>query len=357
MAEPVCTCSAESLSPRTPSIASTPLRQVVRNARAFSNSSSYSRSTHVCTVPASASPPAFAAAFRLVTAIKKVLPRCHTAQQLFPFTASSYLNAGPPDQPHRPSCTRVLRPVRAYVSAAYGNGTKDQTEWGRTDDEAKASRWLIDRMDRLHAVVSVLVLCSCVVTRLNSTAAAMPPHDHSIALTNWHRCDLPFWEHLLKPASPLPRHPYGVYGHYHRWHWLCLLLQHRSILINPLPSLHLHTHASRRQHISTGGRGNGTTTLAGTAPTKVILVTGVTSGLGRALCDAFCDMGHTVVGCGRRAPLIAALTEAMPPRCTFNVVDTTNPLAVAAWAVHVHQQHQGGIDIELQQWVRAQHQP
>jgi len=57
-----------------------------------------------------------------------------------------------------------------------------------------------------------------------------PPHDHSIALTNWHRCDLPFfWEPLLKPASPLPRHPHGAYGHYPRWHWHSLLLQHRSI--------------------------------------------------------------------------------------------------------------------------------
>jgi hypothetical protein len=37
-----------------------------------------------------------------------------------------------------------------------------------------------------------------------------------------------FWEHLLKPASPFPRHPHGVYGHYHRWHWHSLLLQHRS---------------------------------------------------------------------------------------------------------------------------------
>jgi hypothetical protein len=35
--------------------------------------------------------------------------------------------------------------------------------------------------------------------------------------------------HLLKPASPLPRQPYGVYGHYHRWCWLCLSLQYRSI--------------------------------------------------------------------------------------------------------------------------------
>jgi hypothetical protein len=30
-------------------------------------------------------------------------------------------------------------------------------------------------------------------------------------------------------ASPPPRHPHGVYGHYHRWHWHSLLLQHRSI--------------------------------------------------------------------------------------------------------------------------------
>jgi len=47
--------------------------------------------------------------------------------------------------------------------------------------------------------------------------------------------------HLLKPASPLPHHLHGVYGHYHRWHWHSLLLQHRSIpqtIITPLASVH-----------------------------------------------------------------------------------------------------------------------
>jgi hypothetical protein len=36
-------------------------------------------------------------------------------------------------------------------------------------------------------------------------------------------------QEFLKPASPLPRHPHGAYGHYHRWHWHNLLLQHWSI--------------------------------------------------------------------------------------------------------------------------------
>jgi hypothetical protein len=35
------------------------------------------------------------------------------------------------------------------------------------------------------------------------------------------------WLHTQKEV--LPRHLHGAYGHYHRWHWHSLLLQHWSI--------------------------------------------------------------------------------------------------------------------------------
>ena len=43
-----------------------------------------------------------------------------------------------------------------------------------------------------------------------------------------------------------------------------------------------------------------------TKPTpKLILLTGATRGLGRAMTDRFAELGHTVVGCGRDAAQIA----------------------------------------------------
>ena len=37
---------------------------------------------------------------------------------------------------------------------------------------------------------------------------------------------------------------------------------------------------------------------------KIIIITGVTRGLGRALSDQYLKMGHTVIGCGRNAEII-----------------------------------------------------
>ena len=43
---------------------------------------------------------------------------------------------------------------------------------------------------------------------------------------------------------------------------------------------------------------------------KLILITGVTRGLGRAMADEFVRQGHTVVGCGRSAKEIERLRKA-----------------------------------------------
>ena len=37
----------------------------------------------------------------------------------------------------------------------------------------------------------------------SSTATALPHHGHCVTRTNWHRCDIPIRELLLKPARPL----------------------------------------------------------------------------------------------------------------------------------------------------------
>ncbi|MFN7805313.1 MAG: SDR family oxidoreductase [Planctomycetaceae bacterium] len=68
------------------------------------------------------------------------------------------------------------------------------------------------------------------------------------------------------------------------------------------------------------------------AGSKVIVLTGVTRGLGRALCDRFQELGHTVLGCGRSADQIAALGRTFPAPHDFTPLDVTDDRAVADWA-------------------------
>lgn len=65
---------------------------------------------------------------------------------------------------------------------------------------------------------------------------------------------------------------------------------------------------------------------------KVIVVTGATQGLGRAMTDGFIAAGHTVIGCGRSPEKIAALTEQCGAAHQFSVVDITDNSSVQAWA-------------------------
>ena len=59
------------------------------------------------------------------------------------------------------------------------------------------------------------------------------------------------------------------------------------------------------------------------AESKVIVLTGVTRGLGRALCDRFHERGHTVLGCGRNADQIATLRSRFPAPHDFTPLDVT----------------------------------
>jgi NAD(P)-dependent dehydrogenase (short-subunit alcohol dehydrogenase family) len=65
---------------------------------------------------------------------------------------------------------------------------------------------------------------------------------------------------------------------------------------------------------------------------RVILITGATRGLGRALVEVFARMGHTIVGCGRLARSIEDLRRLYGPPHDFAVVDVADDPAVAAWA-------------------------
>ena len=72
---------------------------------------------------------------------------------------------------------------------------------------------------------------------------------------------------------------------------------------------------------------------------KVIVITGATRGLGRALVAAFSVAGHTVVGCGRSDGHVRNLRTEFPGPHSFARVDVTDATAVSAWANDVIAKH------------------
>ena len=71
---------------------------------------------------------------------------------------------------------------------------------------------------------------------------------------------------------------------------------------------------------------------------RIIVVTGVTRGLGRALSDGFAAAGHPVLGCGRSATHVAELRRRHPAPHDFAEVDVADDAAVARWAERLLQQ-------------------
>jgi NAD(P)-dependent dehydrogenase (short-subunit alcohol dehydrogenase family) len=69
-----------------------------------------------------------------------------------------------------------------------------------------------------------------------------------------------------------------------------------------------------------------------TTTKKVIVLTGATRGLGRALVPLFAAAGHTVVGCGRSDAHVRELAAALGPPYRFDVIDVRDARAVSAWA-------------------------
>ena len=68
---------------------------------------------------------------------------------------------------------------------------------------------------------------------------------------------------------------------------------------------------------------------------KVIVLTGATRGLGRALIAALSVAGHTVVGCGRSQGHVQELHTNFPSPHQFAAVDVTDAEAVRRWAADV----------------------
>jgi NAD(P)-dependent dehydrogenase (short-subunit alcohol dehydrogenase family) len=72
-----------------------------------------------------------------------------------------------------------------------------------------------------------------------------------------------------------------------------------------------------------------------TTDARVIVVTGATRGLGRALIDRFVPWGHRVFGCGRSAKHVEELRRLFGPPHAFESVDVRDAAAVDAWAKKV----------------------
>lgn len=72
---------------------------------------------------------------------------------------------------------------------------------------------------------------------------------------------------------------------------------------------------------------------------KVILITGVSRGLGRAMAEEFIRLGHIVIGCGRSEQDIAQLQRRFKAPHDFSVVDVADDAQVAAWANRVLATH------------------
>ena len=54
---------------------------------------------------------------------------------------------------------------------------------------------------------------------------------------------------------------------------------------------------------------------------KIVLITGATRGLGRAMVGEFARLGHTVCGCGRSEKAIEQLRQQVGPPHDFSPVD------------------------------------
>ena len=65
---------------------------------------------------------------------------------------------------------------------------------------------------------------------------------------------------------------------------------------------------------------------------RVIVVTGVTRGLGHALASGFVKAGHTVIGCGRSLKALEELRRHCGKPHRFDRVDVSDEAQVSAWA-------------------------
>lgn len=68
---------------------------------------------------------------------------------------------------------------------------------------------------------------------------------------------------------------------------------------------------------------------------RVIAITGVSRGLGRAMVQQFVERGHLVCGCARSAEAIKRLSRQFGPSHQFDTVDVSDDAQVQAWCERI----------------------
>src|SRR5262249_44012036 len=72
---------------------------------------------------------------------------------------------------------------------------------------------------------------------------------------------------------------------------------------------------------------------------KIIVITGATRGLGRALTVEFAALGHRVIGCGRSRGHVASLEQELSAPHEFAVVDVSSDSELNWWAKRVLEEY------------------
>src|SRR5262245_15687892 len=72
---------------------------------------------------------------------------------------------------------------------------------------------------------------------------------------------------------------------------------------------------------------------------KIVVITGVTYGLGRAMTDEFIQRGHTVLGCGRTRNELDRLSRGFGRPHDFQQVDVSSDEGVKVWAARCVKEH------------------
>ena len=68
---------------------------------------------------------------------------------------------------------------------------------------------------------------------------------------------------------------------------------------------------------------------------KMIVISGVTKGLGRALAEEYLKLGHLVIGCGRSIKHVGNFSKMYPSNADFQVVDISDYKQVFSWSRYV----------------------
>ena len=68
---------------------------------------------------------------------------------------------------------------------------------------------------------------------------------------------------------------------------------------------------------------------------RIVVLTGVTRGLGRAMLKELVAAGCTVAGCGRNREHIETIRREYPAPHRFASVDVSDDFQVSSWAVHI----------------------